>query len=417
LVSKFWRSVALELAPELLYESVTFKRPLSTISDTPFSRSKRPSPISSFLNALLCDQSAAELHNAAYNDPQQRVRPVTNLVRRLEIRPASDEYWYHSAISDHNALHLSVLFPNLSVLIMTNTVDSPVGIISQIVLKSGCPLRHFETDCRKYWSAEIIRNAASTLEFVSFNCKDQSYSHSDSDMVLPFTLPRAHTVEIRNIESGEIIVWFTKCHFPSLQRLVFQPHPSMTSFGVPGMTAIHGFFTVVGRTVTSLDVRSIDEFPTFGGFAIILRSFPLLQELGINCAAISTRDLDDTGLFRPHSSLVLLNLTIGQPRVPRDGIGNFGPIMERLKPHLDLLLERFIKPMLVQGKLSLRHVRLLNVKSLGFSMYALHPEEENIWRCWIDQFGAAQVRLEFSGGDLISTRDETEPVSSDGDWL
>jgi hypothetical protein len=393
-VSKFWRSVALEL----LYESVTVKRPLSTLPDPSFSHSMRLNPVSSFLNALYRDQSATKLHNATYDDPQQQVTPATHFIRRLDIHPIS--YWDRSFISDHNALQFSGKFHNLSILIMTNAVEPPAGFIAQIVLKSGCPLRHFETHCRKSWSAEIIRKVASTLEFVSFNCKDQSYSYSDSDMVLPFTLPHVHTVEISDIDEEDfsIILWFKKCHFPSLQRLFFQPNRWMN----PDTNAIRSLYHVVGRTVTILDVRTIGDTGYYSGFAIILRSFPLLQELTIHCTAISVMDLDDTGLFRPHSSLILLNLVSDRPRGPPDGIGDFSPIFDRVQPNLDLLLNRFIKPMLVQGKLSLRHVRLLGVKPAEFSTCALHREKANIWRGYIDQYGAAQVRLELSGGDLVS---------------
>jgi hypothetical protein len=384
LVCKVWRTLALQL----LYESVTLRKPRS---------------LPAFVRALQSDMISTQNHNS--NHPDRVIRSATWFIRRLEVHPEG----YASRV-DVDSLIIFRWLSNLRILvIVTEKAPMVSNIIAQQVLQSGCQLHHYQSDCYAQVYHDVLRAAASTLDVVSLNCKLRStFSH-----FLPLSLPRVHTLEIRKIVNDDhsIVHWLSQCEFPALQRLLFEPKWTMTLEIDEADNPLKAFYTACGSTVTSLDVSYI-KWTSNADFVYTLALFPHLREITIQYQFLNAPLGFDAHPWIVHDSLIQINLVMdyGSQSMLFSGLAS---LTAWWRDCMFTITHHFIDPASPPVNPSLKCVRLLDFNPVNFRKPRWALAHINIWQEWVDQFKAANVRFEFSTGDLVVIPDDIETYDSD----
>jgi hypothetical protein len=398
LVSKLWRSLALEL----LYESVMLKLPYS---------------LCKFVRALHSDITFTTAHNELL--PTQRISPVSWFVRRLEIRLGSSYNTF--AQLDDGSLEVLSLLSNVNVLILrtnggiisTNGGPSELEMsrtLAHKIVRSGCRIAHYEADFNPSLDSHILQFTSSTLEVARLICDDPPKIDTKSSL----SLPHVHRLELRVMSYSTehlILRWFAECQLPSLRRLRFELYLAISLLEYQPGTILQQFWSALGQYVTFLDVNGISWSGSRIGLRNILRSFPSLQKL-VN----SPRDQPGER-FPNHLNLVQIDVVMGVFH-RLDGIMHPPSVSttSEWKFSMNGLIHGFImKPEATLSGHCLERVRLIDISKAGFGDSRWRQADLATWQIWIDQFRDAKVRLEFSSGDLVVIPDKIMTTSSDNE--
>jgi hypothetical protein len=373
LVSKLWRSLALEL----LYESVVLRKPRS---------------LPSFIQALRNDLISTQSHNEKY--PERLLRPATWFVRRLEI--------YAEALPEHvdmDMIDVFEHFSSLTVLTLDKIISEQVSdVLLHHILLSRCSLRHFQTKARSAsLNTTIIESSRIALEFLSIETDNR---HPFTNMApKPFDLLLLHTVVLRHVLYGRytdgLIMWLIKCQLPSLKCLIIS--------GMIGREPLKSLFQSCGRTTTSLDLTYLD----WRSNAVHLNTlpyFPLLQELTIHHRFLLhfPEGRSAQGLSYPSCpNLMRINLRI-EFRRRHDFLER---LMEDLAYNMSVIKDNFICSLPLEAPPiapNLKCIHLTGISPTKFERTCFPGRDIDQWERWISEFRDAGVRFEFSTGDLVA---------------
>jgi hypothetical protein len=136
------------------------------------------------------------------------------------------------------------------------------------------------------------------LSLTYVEASQEDYNHTLENKQLPvLTLPKLHTVElICSSDDISPVKWLSRCHFPSLTRVVLEA--PLTNYG----QELHSYLATNASKITSLDLQCEDG--SYGGGIGVGRTLnlcPLLRDL-----TLRQRAPEDMHLATAHPNLTRL---------------------------------------------------------------------------------------------------------------